>query len=74
MNPSEETFRAAAKIFSGGISKETKEKMCCVAAKIYAGTNWHRLSEDEEELVSLLEKGGYLTPADQGFVGKTIKE
>ena len=42
------------------------------AAQIYAGSDWHKLSTKEKELVAMLESRGYLTrntPAN-GFVGK----
>lgn len=49
------------------------EEICRKIAQIYSGKDWHKLTIDEEELVRLLEKAGYIIPNDppDGFVGKT---
>jgi len=44
--------------------------MAYLTADTLAGRDWHRLSQLERDLVSLLEKEGYLTPAAHGFVGQ----
>jgi len=48
-----------------------KKKICKKVTKIYAGRNWHKLSSEEQDLVKLLEKGGYIIPNNpaNGFVG-----
>ena len=50
------------------MEKEISKKV----AEIYTGKDWHKLSRKEEELVSLLEKGGYIIPNNpaNGFVGR----
>lgn len=49
------------------------KEICKLAAKVFAGKNWHHdLTADGHELVKKLEEAGYLTPAKGGFVGKAI--
>jgi len=49
-----------------------EKEICKKVAKIYADRNWHELSSEEQDLVKLLEKGGYITPNNpaNGFVGE----
>lgn len=44
------------------------------AARIYAGRDWHRLSETEQELVEMLKQEGYLSTRQipDGFVGRAV--
>jgi len=49
-----------------------QEEICKIAAEIYAGKDWHKLSKKEKDLVALLEEAGYIIPNNpvNGFVGK----
>ena len=49
-------------------------EICKKVAEIYAGKDWHKLSSKEKELVSMLEKSGYLVAnkPPNGFVGKVL--
>lgn len=53
------------------IGKQRLLKIAVLAAHVYAGTDWHKLSLEERELTALLEEVGLLMrpqPAN-GFVG-----
>lgn len=48
------------------------EKIAKIAAKLYSGRDWHKLSQEERGLVKSLEESGLITlnsPAN-GFVGR----
>ena len=44
------------------------------AARVFAGRDWHRLSEGERELVEKLKREGYLSTRQvtDGFVGRAV--
>ncbi len=50
------------------------EEIARLASLIYAGRDYHHLSETEEALVKALETEGYLIVKDRpdGFIGKSI--
>lgn len=52
-----------------------EDEIALLVASIYAGKDWHKLSEDEQKLVALLEKQGHLIPNNptNGFVGRVPK-
>jgi hypothetical protein len=54
-------------------SSPAQENIHSLAAKIYAGKDWHTLSSDEQVLVNLLERIGSLNPVRNGFVGKVFE-
>jgi len=43
-----------------------------LTATIYSGKDWHQLTQEERELVGLLQELGYIISnnPDDGFVGK----
>ncbi len=51
---------------------EAEREICTKVSKIYAGRDWHKLSNKERELVKLLEECGYIALNDpaNGFVGR----
>lgn len=64
-----ETIKIADRQKEGG---KMEKEICKKAAEVYAGRNWHKLSQEERALVELLRRGGYIKPNDppNGFVGK----
>ena len=43
-----------------------------IAAEIFAGRDWHKLTVNEAKLVDQLVIGEYLTKTKDGFCGKLI--
>lgn len=53
--------------------KDWTENFVYLVAKVFAGKDWHSLSEDEQTIVEILVNVGFLEPSKNGFVGKVIE-
>ncbi|MFC1731269.1 hypothetical protein ACFL6I_13125 [candidate division KSB1 bacterium] len=56
------------------MSSQDLQEIAKAAARIYAGKDWHKLSEAERKLVKLLEEVGLIIPNEpaNGSVGKIV--
>jgi hypothetical protein len=55
-------------------SRNGLEDIARKAARVFAGRDWHRLSEEEQELVEKLKREGYLSAKQipDGVVGRAV--
>jgi hypothetical protein len=53
---------------------QAMDKIAKLAAQVCEGKDWHTLNQTEQGLVAELEKVGYLSQSQNGFVGRASKQ